>query len=41
MPNKQFNLRPNANSLTTREVNVFIYTGIHPKQGERNVVRRS
>ena len=34
MPNKQINLRPDANSLTTREINMFTpkYIGIHEKQ---------
>ena len=40
MPNKQINLRPDANSLTTREINIFTpkYIGIHEKQDERHVI---
>lgn len=40
MPNKQINLRPDANSLTTREINIFTpkYIGIHEKKDQRHVI---
>lgn len=40
IPNKQINLRPDANSLTTREINMFKpkYIGIHEKQDQRHVI---
>ena len=40
MPNKQINLRPDANSLTTREINIFTpkYIGIHQKLDQRHVI---
>lgn len=40
MPNKQINLRPDVNSLTTREINMFTpkYMGIHEKQDQRHVI---
>ena len=40
MPNKQINVRPDANSLTTREINIFTpkYIGIHQKLDQRHVI---
>lgn len=40
MPNKQINLRADANFLTTREINIFTpkYIGIHEKQDQRHVI---
>ena len=36
MPNKQINVRPDANSLTTREINIFTpkYIETHEKQDQ-------
>ena len=40
MPNKQINVRPDANSLTTREINIFTpkYIETHEKQDQWHAI---